>query len=159
MWMVRILRTLLLTFLYRQMLPLVEGGFVYIGQPPLYRLGRGKKEQYFLDENNLNSHLFTQASENLKIELIGPEKTTVEGPFFVELLEKLSVYQRIMLYMNRMNIWEEMLYFLLDNGIRSADQFKDESFVMNLKEKLPEEKLVIGNIHSCDGVPTVMNLI
>jgi DNA gyrase subunit B len=93
----------------------VEGGFIYIGQPPLFRLGRGKKEQYFLDENKLNSHLFTQASENLKLELIGPEQTIVEGTFFVELLEKLSVYQRIVLYMNRLNIWEEMLYFLLDN--------------------------------------------
>ena len=147
------IRTLLLTFLYRQMAPLVEGGFVYIGQPPLYRLGRGKKEQYFLDENNLNSHLFTQASENLKIEIIGPEKTIVEGLLFVEMLEKLSVYQKITMFMNRMNIWEEILYFLLDNGIRSADQFKDESFVKNLKDKLSEDKLIIGNIHSCRWRP------
>jgi DNA gyrase subunit B len=147
------IRTLLLTFLYRQMLPLVEGGFIYIGQPPLFRLGRGKKEQYFLDENKLNSHLFTQASENLKLELIGPEQTTVEGTFFVELLEKLSVYQRVVLYMNRLNIWEEMLYFLLDHGIRSADQFKDEAFVNDLKDKLPEDKLVIGNIRSCRWRP------
>jgi len=152
------IRTLLLTFLYRQMVPLIEGGFVYIGQPPLYRLGKGKKEQYFLDENKLNSHLFTQASENLKIELVGPEKITVEGEFFIELLEKLSVYQRIMLYMNRMNIWEEMLYFLLDNGIKSADQFKDESFIHNLKEKLPEDKLVIGNIRSCRWRPDCYEL-
>jgi DNA gyrase subunit B len=147
------IRTLLLTFLYRQMLPLVEGGFIYIGQPPLFRLGRGKKEQYFLDENKLNSHLFTQASENLKLELVGPEQTTVEGAFFIELLEKLSVYQKVVLYMNRLNIWEEMLYFLLDNGIRSADQFKDESFVNDLKDKLPEDKLVIGNIRSCRWRP------
>ncbi len=147
------IRTLLLTFLYRQMLPLVEGGFIYIGQPPLYRLGKGKKEQYFLDENKLNSHLFTQASESFKVEVVGPEKIEVEGPLFVELLEKLSIYQRIMLFMNRMNIWEEMLYFLLDNGIRSADQFKDEEFVLNLKEKLPEDKLVIGNIRSCRWRP------
>jgi DNA gyrase subunit B len=135
------------------MLPLVEGGFIYIGQPPLFRLGRGKKEQYFLDENKLNSHLFTQASENLKLELVGPEQTTVEGAFFIELLEKLSVYQKVVLYMNRLNIWEEMLYFLLDNGIRSADQFKDESFVNDLKDKLPEDKLVIGNIRSCRWRP------
>lgn len=147
------IRTLLLTFLYRQMLPLVEGGFVYIGQPPLYRLGRGKKEQYFLDENLLNSHLFTQASENLKVELVGEEKTVVEGEFFIELLEKLSVYQRITLFMNRMNIWDEMLYFLLDNGIRSADQFKDEDFIRDLKDKLPEDKLIIGNIRSCRWRP------
>ncbi len=147
------IRTLLLTFLYRQMLPLVEGGFVYIGQPPLYRLGRGKKEKYFLEESHLNSHLFTRASENLRLEIIDSEKTGIEGAFFVELLEKLSVYQRINAFMNRMNIWEEMLYFLLDNGIRSADQFKDESFVNELKGKLPEDKLVIGNIHSCRWRP------
>jgi len=147
------IRTLLLTFLYRQMAPLVEGGFIYIGQPPLYRLGKGKKEQYFLDENNLNSHLFTQASENLKIEYSDPEKTTVEGSLFIELLEKLSVYQRITLFMNRMNIWEEMLFFLLYNGIRSADQFKDEFFVRDLKAKLPENKLILGNIRSCRWRP------
>jgi DNA gyrase subunit B len=152
------IRTLLLTFLYRQMLPLVEGGFIYIGQPPLYRLGRGKKEQYFLDENKLNSHLFTQASENLKVEVIGPEKTIVEGAFFVELLEKLSVYQKIVAFMNRMNIWEEMLYFLLENGIRSADQFKEESFINDLKVKLPEDKLVIGNIRSCRWRPDCYEL-
>jgi DNA gyrase subunit B len=140
------------------MLPLVEGGFIYIGQPPLYRLGKGKKEQYFLDENKLNSHLFTQASENLKVEVIGPEKTIVEGAFFVELLEKLSVYQKIVAFMNRMNIWEEMLYFLLENGIRSADQFKEESFINDLKVKLPEDKLVIGNIRSCRWRPDCYEL-
>ncbi|TKB11642.1 DNA topoisomerase (ATP-hydrolyzing) subunit B [Desulforhopalus sp. IMCC35007] len=147
------IRTLLLTFLYRQMLPLVEGGFVYIGQPPLYRLGRGKKEQYFLDENKLNSHLFTQASQNLSLEAKDVENTLIEGEFFIELLEKISVYQRITAYMNRMNIWDEMLFFLLDNSIRSADQFKNEDFVKELKEKLPEDKLVIGNVRSCRWRP------
>lgn len=142
------IRTLLLTFFYRQMLPLVEQGFVYIGQPPLYRLGKGKKENYFLEEGHLNSFLFTQASENMKLAVGNLDYQTIEDAAFVELLEKLSIYQRITVFLNRMNIWDEMLYFLLDNGIRSADQFKDESFVSDLRRKLPEEKLIIGNIHS-----------
>jgi len=141
------IRTLLLTFLYRQMLPLVDGGFVYIGQPPLYRLGKGKKEKYFLEEGDLNSYLFKQASESIKIGLIGKE--SIEAEFFVELLEKLSVYNRIIAFMNRMNIWEEMVYFLLENSIRSADQFTDEEFLEKLKSLLPEDKLIIGNIRSC----------
>ncbi|SDP75424.1 DNA topoisomerase (ATP-hydrolyzing) subunit B [Desulforhopalus singaporensis] len=148
------IRTLLLTFLYRQMLPLVEGGYVYIGQPPLYRLGRGKKEQYFLDENELNTHLFTQASSTFKLIAHREGKNVeIEDNLFVELLEKLSIYQRITAFMNRMNVWDEMLYFLLDNNIRSADQFKDEDFVADLKKQLPDDKLFIGNIRSCRWRP------
>lgn len=147
------IRTLLLTFLYRQMLPLVEGGFIYIGQPPLYRLGKGKKEKYFLDENELNSHLFTAISKTTRIEVVNLDNSLVEGDKFIDLLEKLSVYQKINDYMDRMNIWEEMLFFLLDNNIRSADQFKEETFVNELKQKLPDDKLVIGNIRSCRWRP------
>ncbi len=147
------IRTLLLTFFYRQMLPLVEQGFVYIGQPPLYRLGKGKKENYFQEESQLNSFLFTQASEVMKVKIIGEEQATIEDTIFVQILEKLSIYQRITAFMNRMNIWEDMLYFLLENGIKSADQFKDETFVNQLRNKLSEEKLVIGNLRSCRWRP------
>ena len=147
------IRTLLLTFFYRQMLPLVENGFVYIGQPPLYRLGKGKKENYFLEESDLNSFLFTQASENMKLFIDDREGEVLEQDKFVKIMEKLSVYQKINSFLNRMNIWEEMLYFMLENGIKSADQFKDESFVNELRNRLPEEKLIIGNIRSCRWRP------
>jgi len=147
------IRTLLLTFFYRQMLPLVQGGYVYIGKPPLYRLGRGKKEQYFLDEGQLNSYLFTQASERMSIAVNGEQEYELKGEEMVNIMEKLSVYQRIVGYMNRMNIWEEMLYFLLDNQIRSADQFTDLDFVTNLIGRLPAEKLVIGQIRPCRWRP------
>ena len=147
------IRTLLLTFFYRQMLPLVEMGFVYIGQPPLYRLGKGKKENYFQEESQLNRFLFTQASELMRVAVVGGENIILEEQFFVKILEKLSIFQRITAYMNRINIWDEMLYFLLDNGIKSADQFKDEMFVSKLRDKLSDEKLVIGNIRSCRWRP------
>lgn len=147
------IRTLLLTFLYRQMLPLVENGFIYIGQPPLYRLGRGKKEKYFLDENELNNHLFSVASEKMKIVVKEDEGKTIGGHEFVQLMENMNFYQRIVNFMERMNIWEEMLYFLLDNNIRSADQFKDEIFINELINLMPDDKLIIGNIRSCRWRP------
>jgi len=143
------IRTLLLTFFYRQMLPMVQGGFVYIGQPPLYRLGKGKKEKYFLEESDLNKYLFSQASEKIKISAQGKPEDEVDGEKLVQLLEKFSIYQRIVSFMNRMNIWEEMLLFLLENQIRSADQFTDEAFLKNLVDKLSEKNLVIGPIRSC----------
>ncbi len=148
------IRTLLLTFFYRQMLPLVEGGFVYIGQPPLYRLGKGKKEQYFLEEENLNSHLFNEANRLLKIEVDNAENQVVEGDEFVTILKKLSVYNQVVTYLGHMNIWEDMLYFLLENNVHSADQFEEESFVQSLVDKLSPEKHIIGNIRPCRWRPS-----
>ncbi len=147
------IRTLLLTFLYRQMLPLVEGGYIYIGQPPLYRLGKGKKEKYFLDDNELNSYLFTTASEKMKIVTEGENKQTITGSEFIKIMENLYIYKNIMDFMERMNIWEEMLYFLLDKNIKSADQFREETFLEELIKFMPEKKLVIGNIRSCRWRP------
>jgi DNA gyrase subunit B len=135
------------------MFPLVNEGYVYIGQPPLYRLGKGKKEKYFLNEAELNTHLFTVASEKMKIILQNDEDNIIKGKEFVEIMEHLSIYQRIISFMERMNIWEGMVQFLLENSIKTADQFTDESFLENLVEKLPEEELVIGNIRSCRWRP------
>ena len=147
------IRTLLLTFFYRQMLPLIQGGYVYIGQPPLYRLGKGKKERYFLEDNDLNNYLFKQASEKFQIISKGVEEIILEGDKLVEVLEKLSIYQRIVAFFSRMNIWEDMVYFLLENNVRSAHQFNDEEFVQNLVNKLSSEDLIIGNIRSCRWRP------
>ncbi len=148
------IRTLLLTFFYRQMLPLVEGGFVYIGQPPLYRLGRGKKEQYFLEEENLNAHLFDEASRILKVRTESEQSVVVEGDPLITLLKQLSVYNQVVAYLGRMNIWEDMLYYLLEKDVHSADQFTDESFVSGLIEGLSAEKHIIGNIRPCRWRPS-----
>jgi DNA gyrase subunit B len=144
------IRTLLLTFLYRQMLPLVQGGFVYIGQPPLYRLGRGKKEQYFLDDDELNNHLFTQASQKTSVVVNGTRDKELAGEDLVDILKKLSTYQRIVSFLSRMNIWEDLLFYLLSKGIRKADQFTDKDFVESMVAELSgDDKMIVGAIRSC----------
>ena len=147
------IRTLLLTFFYRQMLPLVQGGFVYIGQPPLYRLGRGKKEKYFQHDRELNSYLFTEASERITVLVDDESGTEIAESNLVQILENLSIYRRIVQYMSRINIWEDMLYFLLEKQVRTADQFTDQDFVAGLLEQLPSKDLVIGNVRSCRWRP------
>jgi DNA gyrase subunit B len=144
------IRTLLLTFFYRQMLPLIQGGHVYIGQPPLYRIGKGKSEQYFLDEDQLNNYLFTQASQKVSIEINNQERTVLAEDTLVEILRKLSLFERIVAFLERMNISEPLLVYMLGKGIRKADQFADKQFVIDIAEKLAIDKsLSVGVIRPC----------
>jgi len=142
------IRTLLLTFFYRQMPALVEKGHIYIAQPPLYRLGRGKKEIFFGDDDELNTYLFQQASERFAI-MVGDNKEPIAQGEVIKILQQLSAYKRIVDYMQRINIWEDMLFFLLEEGISSADQFMDEDMVAGLRDKLQTPDLILGQLRPC----------
>ena len=61
------IRTLLLTFFYRQFRELIEHGYLYIAQPPLYRVKKGKKELYLKNEQALEDYLLESAAENLTL--------------------------------------------------------------------------------------------
>ncbi|MBE7517546.1 MAG: DNA topoisomerase (ATP-hydrolyzing) subunit B [Chloracidobacterium sp.] len=83
------IRTLLLTFFYRQMPELLEGGYVYIAQPPLYKVKKGKKEEYIKDEKAMFRFLMRQASGDLHITADGK---TIEGRSLSSLLEKTKEF-------------------------------------------------------------------
>ena len=87
------IRTLLLTFFYRQMPALVEGGYVYIAQPPLFKVKRGKKEEYIKDESTMIRYLMRQATTDMTVKSAnGPQ--AIEGRELAKSLEKMVDFKR-----------------------------------------------------------------
>ena len=87
------IRTLLLTFFYRQMPELIERGHIYIAQPPLYKVKFGKNEQYIKDDSELNQLLLKIALESASIQTPGGE--LIQGPALDELARNYQVIQAV----------------------------------------------------------------
>jgi DNA gyrase subunit B len=84
------IRTLLLTFFFRQMPELLQKGYLYIAQPPLYKVTRNKKDMYVKDERALNEYLLRIASEHSRVVTPAGE---LGGSELKELLEKVITYE------------------------------------------------------------------
>jgi DNA gyrase subunit B len=87
------IRTLLLTFFYRQMPELIERGHIYIAQPPLYKVKFGKNEQYIKDDSELNQLLLKIALESASIQT--PSGELIQGSALDELARNYQVIQAV----------------------------------------------------------------
>ena len=88
------IRTLLLTFFYRQMPELIEGGYLYIAQPPLYKVARGKSEVYLKDQAALDDYLIGQGTDGAVLRLGSGEEIT--GQDLVRVVEEARQLKRVL---------------------------------------------------------------
>ncbi|ANT60286.1 DNA gyrase subunit B [Salipiger sp. CCB-MM3] len=88
------IRTLLLTFFYRQMPELIEGGYLYIAQPPLYKVTRGKSEVYVKDQNALDEYLINQGVDGAHLTTGNGE--VIAGQDLVRVIEEARQLKRVL---------------------------------------------------------------
>ncbi|HVO20590.1 MAG TPA: DNA topoisomerase (ATP-hydrolyzing) subunit B [Anaeromyxobacter sp.] len=92
------IRTLLLTFFFRQMPQVVEKGYLYIAQPPLFRISKGKKERYLKDQETLDEHLLAHGTERAR--LVAGE-ATIEGQDLAQLARDAIAYRAMLARVDR----------------------------------------------------------
>ncbi len=90
------IRTLLLTFFYRQMREVVERGHLFIAQPPLYKIAKGKREEYLKDEAALEEYLLNQGTENVSLSRADDPKVSVSGVTMKNLCRRTLSYRRVL---------------------------------------------------------------
>jgi DNA gyrase subunit B len=121
------IRTLLLTFFYRQMRQLVEHGYVYIAQPPLFRAKRGRSEVFIRDERALETWLMKRAVESRVVVL--PDGTEITGDQLEHRLERLIAFRKLLQIVERRGPSREVVLGLLER------EAKDKAFFTE-REKL-----------------------
>ncbi|TFE67778.1 DNA gyrase subunit B [Methylacidiphilum sp. Yel] len=92
------IRTLLLTFFYRQMPELINHGHIYIAQPPLYLIDKKKEEQYVQNDEELNRILLEQGVKNVELSIVGEQKV-FRGEILLSLLSKLEKLSQFCKYL------------------------------------------------------------
>ncbi len=138
------IRTLLLTFFYRQMPHVIEKGYLYIAQPPLFRVKKGKTEKYIQNETEMQNMLFELASDDLEIPIKGQ---AVRGKALIPHLKRVYRFERVIQWFERRRNDPELLLFILSSGINKdtlKDRKKVEEILRIIKEK--DQSINIGEI-------------
>ncbi len=138
------IRTLLLTFFFRQMPDLIDKGYLYVAQPPLYRVLNKKKELFIKDEEGFNDFILTRISENETVLL--DDGREISGNRLITMLNRLVRFFECLDKLSRKGFSSKFIEFLVLNGVTNKGQFKDRPFMENLLVKLEEGGFTVSDI-------------
>ncbi len=160
------IRTLLMTFFYRQMPEVIDNGYLYIAQPPLYRAAKGKKVWYLKDDRAYEEFLLDEASKSLSLSTNETQRPYTGIPF-KQIMKKLIKYRQLMEKIQKKGVDEQIVDILLDNdfryrymfeqseyfqkvlqvfraaGLNVQDRFEDHKYFIEIPATIDKDKVVI----------------
>ena len=129
------IRTLLLTFFYRQMPELVEKGYLFIAQPPLFKVKRGKQERYLKDEAALDEYLIELGTEDIRLRASGDGNGIVGQPLQT-FIKKIAQWEKLMGMIARKKKNRTVIEALLLEEGFNEETLKDEEALRGLENRL-----------------------
>jgi DNA gyrase subunit B len=138
------IRTLLLTFFYRQMPQLIDRGHVFIAQPPLFRAKRGRSETYIKDERELESFLIRRAVESRVVKLV--DASEIFGETLERQLQRMIGYRKLLQQVTRRGSPPEIVTALLYMDARDKTFFeaRDRLDVLAARMTTPTRTVTVG---------------
>ncbi len=146
------IRTLLLTFFYRQMPEIIERGHIYIAQPPLYKVKKGKQERYVKDDNELNSYLLQMAIENAQL-YVNADTPPLSGVALESIAKQLQLVNGIINRLSR-RFNAEILKGMVEHPITDDFTFSESEEWFNSlinKINIDNNRFKINFEHGADG--------
>ncbi len=139
------IRTLLLTFFYRQMPDIIDKGYLFIAQPPLFRFGKGKSEIYLKDEMELTDHIIKRMCDQkrVKVEETG---TILSGHKLYMLMSHLADFLSGVAKLERRHVSPELAEVLIGSGAVDKTFLKNKEKMINLKTRLVEKGFVVTDL-------------
>jgi DNA gyrase subunit B len=137
------IRTLLLTFFFRQMRELVDRGHIFIAQPPLYKIAKGKQHQYLKDDEALNQYL-TQGALDTAAIYVNPDAPPISGSGLEDLVKQFRSVTSNIDRLSRLYT-SEVLWEMVYGEALSLEQMKEEQAVTQFSSLLSERLLSVAS--------------
>ena len=133
------IRTLLLTFFFRHMRELIEKGNIYIAQPPLYRVKRGKMDRYIRDEREFSRELMKRATEEHVVK--GKTGKSLEGGDLTQFLLNIQEYDQVSAKLTRRLRDAKLVELLAESDLEKKTDFADKKKLQEFAKAIEKAKL------------------
>jgi DNA gyrase subunit B len=135
------IRTLLMTFFYRQMPQLIEKGHLYIAQPPLYKISKGRSFQYLNDERDFEKFMIRKISEEFQLQ-VNRQKEVIKGDKFRKFLQRIIMKKNFIQIMERKNYPFFLIEILMKNEVGDLEFLRNSKNMQKIQNLLTDKGIV-----------------